>query len=57
VLFVGDNPGRDMAGAKRMGMKTCLAAYGLRKEWGRGKIRPDYEIRRFGEIEKIVNIH
>lgn len=52
VLFVGDNPGRDMAGAKRMGMRTCLAAYGL--TGGKGKVRPDYEIRRFGEIKRIV---
>ncbi len=30
VLFVGDSPGRDMAGAHRAGMKTCLARYGMR---------------------------
>ncbi|MEM0475945.1 MAG: HAD-IA family hydrolase [Candidatus Norongarragalinales archaeon] len=30
VLFVGDSPGRDMAGAKRSGMRTCLARYGMR---------------------------
>ncbi len=30
ILFVGDSPGRDMAGAKRAGMKTCLARYGMR---------------------------
>jgi len=30
VLFVGDSPGRDMAGAKRAGMRTCLARYGMR---------------------------
>ncbi len=27
VLMVGDNPARDMAGAKAVGMKTCLAKY------------------------------
>ena len=30
VLFVGDSPGRDMAGAKHAGMRTCLARYGMR---------------------------
>jgi HAD superfamily hydrolase (TIGR02253 family) len=27
-LFVGDWPERDIAGAKQLGMRTCLAAYG-----------------------------
>ncbi|MFH0973950.1 MAG: HAD-IA family hydrolase [Candidatus Micrarchaeota archaeon] len=29
ILFVGDSPGRDMAGAQRAGMRTCLARYGM----------------------------
>lgn len=29
ILFVGDNPARDIRGAKSVGMQTALAAYGL----------------------------
>ncbi|MEW5996042.1 MAG: HAD-IA family hydrolase [Candidatus Micrarchaeota archaeon] len=79
VLFVGDNPGRDMEGAKRMGMKTCLAEYGLAGRGKRGtgnwmaetrkvsasyreaiqkrktgRARPDYRIRGFGELDRIL---
>jgi len=28
VLFVGDNPERDIIGAKKAGLRTCLAKYG-----------------------------
>jgi len=49
-LFVGDNPDRDIKGAKEVGMRTCWARYGsLRKESG-----ADYEIRRFGELVAVV---
>lgn len=54
VLFVGDNPGRDMEGAKRMGMGACLAEYGMGKRWKIGKARPDYRIRKFGDLEKVI---
>lgn len=49
-LFVGDNPERDIKGAKAVGMRTCWARYGsMLKEGG-----ADYEIRKFGEILKVV---
>lgn len=51
-LFVGDNPERDIRGAKEAGMLTCLAKYGVV-----GKIRgqaADYEIGRFSELIAIV---
>lgn len=51
-LFVGDNPDRDIKGAKELGMKTCLAKYG----WGgkRTDVRADREIARFEDILKVV---
>lgn len=46
-LFVGDNPDRDIKGAKELGMMTCWAKYGsLRKE-----SEADFEI---GSIEELV---
>lgn len=43
TLFIGDNPDRDIAGAKQVGMITCLAKYG---QWNPGKegMRANYEI-------------
>jgi putative hydrolase of the HAD superfamily len=52
VLFVGDNPDRDIKGAKKVGMMTCLAKYGL---WVKGKTKADYEVRRFEDLEKIID--
>jgi putative hydrolase of the HAD superfamily len=51
-LFVGDNPERDIAGAKEAGMKTCLASYGT---WNRkAEPKADYDIKRFEDLPKIV---
>ncbi|MEM4272685.1 MAG: HAD-IA family hydrolase [Candidatus Bilamarchaeaceae archaeon] len=51
-LFVGDNPERDIKGAKEVGMKTCLAKYGL---WIRAREpKADYEIGKFEELLNIV---
>lgn len=53
IIFVGDNPRRDIPGAKRMGMHTALADYGC--EWPKkGKEKADFILRRFGELEKII---
>lgn len=51
-LFVGDNPERDIKGAKEVGMKTCLAKYGL---WNRNdSIKADYEIEKFSDLLKVI---
>lgn len=50
VLFVGDNPQRDILGAKKVGMKTVLAEYGQIFE---GK-NADYKIKNIKELLKIT---
>jgi putative hydrolase of the HAD superfamily len=54
VLMVGDMPDRDIKGAKAVGMKTCLAKYGLVDHVKPGKIKADYEIGEIGELVKII---
>lgn len=49
-LFVGDNPDRDIIGAKKVGMKTCWAKYGSMKKTSDA----DYEIEKFDEIIEIL---
>jgi putative hydrolase of the HAD superfamily len=51
VLFVGDNPARDIKGAKVVGMRTCLAKYGLTF---RENIKADYEIEQFEDLLKVI---
>ena len=51
-LMVGDNPDRDIKGAKALGMKTCLARYGL--TYKAGKTKPDFEIRNIRELSERV---
>jgi putative hydrolase of the HAD superfamily len=51
VLFVGDNPERDILGAQKIGMKTALAKYG---QFIKGKSKPDYELKDIKDlIEKV----
>lgn len=52
ILFVGDNPERDIKGAKKIGMKTVLAKYGQYVK--SKKIRADYEILDIKKITQIV---
>jgi putative hydrolase of the HAD superfamily len=49
VLFVGDNPERDIKGANMVGMKTAFARYGCKK-----RCKADYIIDDISEILKIV---
>lgn len=59
-LFVGDDPGRDIKGAKEVGMLTCWARHGF--ERGRGYRRydeadivaADFEVKRFDGLIDIV---
>jgi len=50
-LMVGDMPHRDMAGAKKLGIKTCFARYGNAKA---KNVDADYEIRDIKELLRIV---
>ncbi len=52
ILFVGDNPKRDIIGAKKVGMKTALAKYGqVIKD---DSIKADFELKSLRDILKIV---
>lgn len=51
-LMVGDYPQRDILGAKRLGMRTCLAKYGQIKESKR--IKADYEIDKIEELLRVL---
>lgn len=50
-LMVGDNPARDMRGARALGMKTCLARYGLVKP---SRIKVDFSIDRIEDLVEIL---
>jgi putative hydrolase of the HAD superfamily len=53
-LFVGDNPDRDIKGARDVGMRTCLAKYGL---WNKkGQTKADFEIERFEDLLKVIKL-
>jgi len=52
-LFVGDDPDRDIKGAKEVGMHTCLAKYGL---WNKkGETKADFEIEKFEDLLKLID--
>ncbi len=51
ILFVGDNPERDIKGAKNIGMMTALARYG---QMFKGKTRPDFVLKEVSDLIKVV---
>jgi putative hydrolase of the HAD superfamily len=53
VLFVGDNPERDIIGAKKAGLHTCLAKYGCVGYTEEVDVA-DYSIGKFEELEKTI---
>lgn len=48
ALFVGDDPERDIAGARAVGMRTCWLARGRR--WNPADFRPDLQVDSVGEL-------
>lgn len=54
ILFVGDNPGRDIKGAKAVGMHTALAEYG---QLAGGKQKAEHGLKSVKDILKIVECH
>jgi len=52
VLYVGDNPSRDIIGAKKAGMFTCLANYYTKTSEEEGVA--DYSIEKFEDLFKGV---
>lgn len=53
TLMVGDNPKRDIRGAKKLGIKTCFARYGY-SFIGRPIKGMDYTIDRISELGKVL---
>ncbi|MCD6557476.1 MAG: HAD-IIIA family hydrolase [Candidatus Aenigmarchaeota archaeon] len=56
ILFVGDDPMRDVNGAKAVGIKTVFALYGLVPKYKKyvKSISPDYVIRRPSELLDVL---
>ena len=53
ALFVGDNTRKDIIGAKKVGIMTCLAKYGCLNYVPEEDVA-DYTIGRFEEVKKMV---
>lgn len=56
ILYVGDNPARDIRGAKQIGMHTALAEYGLMKTYKKyvRRYEPDYVLKNVKDLLKII---
>lgn len=56
ILFVGDQPLRDIKGAKALGMKTALAEYGIMQQYKKyvKENKPDFKLKNISDILKIV---
>ena len=50
ALFVGDNLERDVAGARRVGMRTAWARYGAQGKTGTRGVKADRVLRKFGDL-------
>ena len=57
-LMVGDWPERDLLGAKKLGMKTCFAAYGYEQvpnvKTNKADVKADYVVDSISELVKII---
>jgi HAD superfamily hydrolase (TIGR01549 family) len=53
ILFVGDNPERDIIGAKKAGLRTCLAKYGC-IDYKEEMDVADYSIGKFESLAEII---
>jgi len=56
VVFVGDNPDRDILGASKLGIKTVHAKYGEWKKPGKNSAKPDYEVDDIADLLKILKM-
>ncbi|MDD4353076.1 MAG: TIGR02253 family HAD-type hydrolase [Candidatus Nanoarchaeia archaeon] len=56
IIFVGDNPQRDIKGAKKVGMKTAFAQYGFsfKEKTNNEDEKPDYILNEFNDLLKII---
>ncbi|MDP3027471.1 MAG: TIGR02253 family HAD-type hydrolase [Nanoarchaeota archaeon] len=53
-LMLGDRIERDVNTAKKLGIKTCFARYGVENPPKHGKSGADFEINNFSEILKVM---
>ncbi|MFH0832952.1 MAG: TIGR02253 family HAD-type hydrolase [Candidatus Aenigmatarchaeota archaeon] len=56
ILFVGDQPQRDIRGAKKAGMITVLAGYGIQEKFRKHlkRFKPDYTINSLEELVRLI---